>query len=54
MLFLKGNSYQKEILELKNNKLFSIKEFESITDKFSKILYINKINVLNINNEQKV
>ena len=42
MLFLKGNSYQKEILELKNSELFSIKQFESITDKFSKILFINK------------
>ena len=42
MLFLKGNSYQKEILELKNSELFSIKQFESITDKFSKILFLNK------------
>ena len=42
MLFLKGNSYQKEILEFNKNELFTIKEFESITDKFSKILYINK------------
>ena len=42
MLFLKGNSYQKEILELKNSELFSIKQYESITDRFSKILFINK------------
>tara|TARA_B100001093_G_C26838575_1_gene1019489 strand:+ start:1889 stop:2536 length:648 start_codon:yes stop_codon:yes gene_type:complete len=51
MLFLKGNSYQNEIIELNNKELFLIKEFESITDKFSKILYINKINMLNINDE---
>ena len=42
MLFLKGNSYQNEILELKKSELFFIQEFESITDKLSKILYINK------------
>ena len=42
MLFLKGNSYKKEILELDKSEIFSIQEFESITDKFSKILYINK------------
>ena len=54
MLFLKGNSYKKEILELNKNKFFSIKEIESITDKFSKILYINKINMVNINDEQKI
>ena len=42
MLFLKGNSFQKEILQLNKSELFSIQEFESITDKFSKILYINK------------
>ena len=52
MLFLKGNSYKKEILKLNKNELFSIEEFESITDKFSKILYINKINVLSINHEE--
>ena len=52
MLFLKGKSYKKEILELNKKELFSIKEFESITDKASKILYINKINMLNINHEK--
>jgi len=54
MLFLKGKSYQKEIQELNKNELFVIKEYKSITDKFSKILYINKINMLNINHEYKV
>ena len=51
MLFLKGKLYKKEILDLKDKQNFSIEEFESITDKFGKILYINKINMLNINNE---
>ena len=51
LLFLKGKSYKKEILELGERKSFSIEEFESITDKFSKILYINKINMLNIKDE---
>ena len=32
MLFLKGNSHEKEILELNKREFFSIKEFESITD----------------------
>ena len=51
LLFLKGKSYKKEISELGKRISFSIEEFESITDKFGKILYINKRNVLNINNE---
>ena len=48
LLFLKGKSYKKEISKLTKRKSFSIEEFESITDKFSRILYINKINMLNI------
>ena len=51
LLFLKGKSYKKEISELGKRKSFSIEEFESITDKFGKILYINKINMLNIKDE---
>ena len=51
LLFLKGKSYKKEISELGRRKSFSIEEFESITDKFGKILYINKINMLNIKDE---
>ena len=51
MLFLKGKSYKKEILELSKTKKISFQEYESITDDFGKILYINSINVLNINNE---
>ena len=51
LLFLKGKSYKKEISELGKRISFSIEEFESITDKFGKILYINKINMLNIKDE---
>ena len=53
LLFLKGKSYKKEISELNDKQSFSIEEFESITDNFGKILYINKISMLNIKNEQK-
>ena len=41
MLFLKGKLYKQEILDLNENQHFSIKVFDSITDKFGKILYIN-------------
>ncbi len=51
LLFLKGKSYKKEISELGKRKSLSIEEFDSITDKFGKILYINKINMLNIKDE---
>ena len=51
MLFLKGKSYKKEILELSKTKKISFQEYQSITDHFGKILYINSINVLNINND---
>ena len=52
MLFLKGKSYRQEISNLTQEKDFFIKEFPSITDRFGKILYINKRNMLNNNNEQ--
>ena len=51
MLFLKGKSYRQEISNLTQKQDFSIDEFQSITDKFGKILYINKGNMLNIKNE---
>ena len=51
MLFLKGKSYRQEILNLIQKKDLSIQEFQSITDKFGKILYINKRNMLNTKNE---
>ena len=52
MLFLKGKSYRQEISNLIQKQDFSIEEFQSITDKFGKILYINKRNMLNTKNEQ--
>ena len=42
---------KKEILELSKTKKISFQEYQSITDDFGKILYINSINVLNIINE---
>ena len=42
MLFLKGKFYKQEISDLNENQYFIIEEFESITDKFGKILYITK------------
>ena len=51
MLFLKGKSYRQEISNLIQKQDFSIEEFQSITDKFGKILYINKRNMLKTKNE---
>ena len=48
MLFLKGKSYDYEILKLSSNKKISFEEYPSITDKNGKILYINKVDVLDI------
>ena len=42
MLFLKGKSYKQELSGINKKRIFSIEEFESITDKFGKILYFNK------------
>ena len=50
LLFLKGKSYHSEILELSKTKKISFKEYPSITDKHGKILYINKVDKLNIGN----
>ena len=51
MLFLKGKSDRQEISNLIQKQDFSIEEFQSITDKYGKILYINKGNMLNTRNE---
>ena len=51
MLFLKGKSYKQEISNLIQKQDFSIQKLQSITDKFGKILYINKRNMLNTKNE---
>ena len=50
MLFLKGKFYKQEILNLIQKQDFSIIVFQSITDIFGKILYINKRNMLNNKN----
>ena len=49
LLFLKGKSYKNELSQL--NKKIHFKEFPSITDKDSKILYVNKVDMLNVINE---
>ena len=52
MLFLKGKSYSSEVLELSKNKKIIFEEYPSITDKSSKILYINKVDILDIKNDE--
>ena len=51
LLFLKGKYYYSEVIELSKNKKISFKEYPSITDKDGRILYINKVDKLNIEND---
>ena len=51
LLFLKGKSYYSEIIELGKNKKISFEEYPSITDKDGRILYISKVDNLNIEND---
>ena len=51
LLFLKGKSYFSEIIELSNIKKISFEEYPSITDKDGRILYISKVDKLNIEND---
>ncbi len=51
LLFLKGKSYYSEVLDLNKNKKISFEEYPSITDKHGKILYINKVDMLDIEYE---
>jgi 16S rRNA (guanine527-N7)-methyltransferase len=53
LLFLKGKFYKDELLELCKIRNIDYKVYQSITDEFGKIVYINKVNVLNIKNEKK-
>ena len=53
LLFLKGKSYKDELLELCKTRNIDYKAYQSITDEFGKIVYINKVNVLNITNDKK-
>ena len=48
LLFLKGKSYYTEVLEASKNKNFFLKEYPSITDRQGKILYIKKVDVLDL------
>ena len=48
MLFLKGKSYYSEVVELSKNKKISFEEYPSITDRNGKILYISKVDKLDI------
>ena len=52
LLFLKGKSYYSEVFELSKNKNIIFEEFPSLTDKDGKILYINKVDKLNIENDK--
>ena len=51
LLFLKGKSYFSEIIELSKIKKISFEEYPSITDKDGRILYISKVDKLNIKND---
>ncbi len=48
MLFLKGKSWKKEISELNKTKKIKYQEFPSLTDNFGRIIYIDKIDTLEI------
>ena len=48
LLFLKGKSFYSEIVELSKYKKISFEDYPSITDKYGRILYINKVEKLNI------
>ena len=51
LLFLKGKSCFSEIIELNKIKKISFEEYPSITDKDGRILYISKVDKLNIEND---
>ncbi len=46
LLFLKGKMYKQELSQLKKNKIIDFREYTSITDRYGKILYINKVEML--------
>ncbi len=51
LLFLKGKTCHDELFQLSKSKKINFEEYPSITDKYGKILYINKVDMLDINNE---
>ena len=52
LLFLKGKSYYSEVIELSKNKKISFEKYPSITDRNGKILFINKVDTLEIENDK--
>ena len=46
LLFLKGKSYNDEIVKLNKTRNIDYKIYPSLTNEFSKILYIKKVNML--------
>ena len=46
LLFLKGKMYKQELSQLKKNKIIDFRKYTSITDRYGKILYINKVEML--------
>ena len=53
LLFLKGKSYNDEIIKLNKIRNIDYKIYPSLTNEFSKILYIKKVNMLKIKDEKK-
>ena len=51
LLFLKGKSYNSELLHLHKTKKIDFQEFPSLTDKDGKILYINNMDMLKVRND---
>ena len=51
LLFLKGKSWYSELSQLSKNKIIDFEEYPSITDNFSKIVFINSFDKIDINNE---
>ena len=46
LLFLKGKNYKNELFQLQKNKHIHFQEYSSITDRYGKILYNNKVEIL--------
>ena len=53
LLFLKGKSYNNEIIKLNKVRNIDYEIYPSLTNEFSKILYIKKVNMLKIKDEKK-
>jgi len=51
LLFLKGKSWKSEILELNKTKKIKCQEFPSLTDNYGRVIYIDKIDMLEFKNE---